>query len=277
MAAENLKGDKTRKLIIQAVLVILSISALIPFCWMVLMSFKPGAEVDMPSPFPSRWQPENYRRVFELVPYAKYYFNSIFIAAWSTFLVLLTSSMAAFAFARIQWPGRDSLFKLYLATMMIPGLVTMVPNFSLMVNLRLLDSYMGLIIPGAFSAFGTFMLRQFMLSIHPALDEAAVMDGATPWQVFWDVIMPLARPGIITLGIFTFMGSYGSFLWPLIMTKSDHIYTLPIGMLYFDSQYARETNTLMASSVMSILPLIIIFLLGQKFIVKGVMLGSVKG
>lgn len=277
MAADGVRGESRRRFWVHVGLVTLAVLSLIPFVWMMLMSVKPLMEVESLNPLPSVWRFDNYGSVFENVPFARYYFNSLFIALWVTFLVCLTSSMAAFAFSRLRWPGRDLIFKAYLATMMIPGLVTMVPNYGLMVRLGFLDSYVGLIVPAAFSAFGTFLLRQFMLSIHPSLDESAEIDGASPWCVFWDVIMPLARPGIITLAIFTFMGSYGSFLWPLIMTKSQSLYTLPIGMLYFDSQYQRMTNVLMAASVMNVVPLIIVFLFGQRFFVKGLMLGAVKG
>ncbi|MFN3730119.1 MAG: carbohydrate ABC transporter permease [Fimbriimonadaceae bacterium] len=277
MAADGVRGESRRRFWVHVGLVALAVLSLIPFVWMMLMSVKPLMEVESLNPLPSVWRFDNYGSVFENVPFARYYFNSLFIALWVTFLVCLTSSMAAFAFSRLRWPGRDLIFKAYLATMMIPGLVTMVPNYGLMVRLGFLDSYVGLIVPAAFSAFGTFLLRQFMLSIHPSLDESAEIDGASPWCVFWDVIMPLARPGIITLAIFTFMGSYGSFLWPLIMTKSQSLYTLPIGMLYFDSQYQRMTNVLMAASVMNVVPLIIVFLFGQRFFVKGLMLGAVKG
>jgi multiple sugar transport system permease protein len=155
--------------------------------------------------------------------------------------------------------------------------VTMIPNYTLMVKLHLLDSYQGLIVPAAFSAFGTFLLRQFMLTIPPALDEAAEMDGATKWQLFWDVIMPLARPGLLTLAILTFMGNYGSFFWPLILIKSEPLRTLPIGMLFFDSNYGRQTNLIMAASVMNIIPLVLLFMVSQKFLVRGIQLGAVKG
>lgn len=272
-----MKPQTKGKIAVHLTLIALSALALLPFIWMVLASFKSLPDISSPDPIPSTWHPENYLAVFKQVPFARYYFNSVFISAWITFLVVLTSSMAAYAFSRLQWPGRDVLFRMYLATMMIPGLVTMIPNFSLMVQLRLLDSYQGLIIPASFSAFGTFLLRQFMLSIHPSLDEAAEIDGARPWQVFWDVIMPMSKPGLATLAIFTFMGSYGSFFWPLVMIKSEYLRTLPIGMLYFDSQYGRETNLIMAASVMSVIPLILLFVAGQKFFVRGIQLGAVKG
>ncbi len=258
-------------------LMVLSITTILPFLWMVLTSFKPLQEVEQTNLVPKSWQPHNYGDVFRQVSFARYYANSAFVAAWVTFLTLLTSSMAAFAFSRLKWSGRDHLFKLYLATMMIPGVVTMIPNYTIMVRLHLLDSFTGLIVPASFSAFGTFLLRQFMLTIPPALDEAAHMDGASPWQVMWDVILPLARPGLITLAVFTFMGNYGSFFWPLIMVKSDALRTLPIGLMYFDSMYGRTTNLLMAASVMSIIPPALIFILLQKHLVKGIQLGAVKG
>ncbi|MBM4037718.1 MAG: carbohydrate ABC transporter permease [Planctomycetes bacterium] len=280
-----------------AVLVLIAATMLIPFLWMVLASFKPLEEVESLNPFPTRlvsakdvapfdqgvlrriarYVPRNYVEVFKQIPFARYYFNSLFVAAWVTFLQCLTSSMAAYAFSRLHWRGRDHVFRLYLATLMIPGVVTMIPNYTLMVKLGLLDSYAGLIVPASFSAFGTFLLRQFMLTIPPSLDEAAAIDGASHWQVFWDVILPLARSGLITLGIFTFLGNYGSFFWPLILIKSEHLRTLPIGMLYFDTMYGRQTNLIMAASVMNIIPLIILFIVSQKFIVKGIQLGAVKG
>jgi len=260
-----------------AVLIVVGITTLTPFAWMVLASFKPLQEVEALNPFPSRWMPENYRKVFEQIPFARYYFNSVFVALWVTFLQCLTSSMAGYAFARLRWPGRDRVFQLYLATLMIPGVITMIPNYAMLVGLGLLDSYVGLIVPAAFGAFGTFLMRQFMLTIPAALDEAAEIDGASHWQVFWDVVMPLARPGLIALAIFTFLGNYHSFYWPLVVIKSEHLRTLPIGMLYFDTVYGRQTNLIMAASVMNVAPLILLFVATQRFLVQGIQLGAVKG
>jgi len=256
---------------------LMAATMLLPFLWMVSTSLKPLQEVESLNPIPSKLQPQNYAQVFKQIAFARYYFNSIFVSAWVTFLTCFSSAMAGYAFSRLRWPGRDLVFKLYLATMMIPGFVTIIPNFALMVRLHLVDSYFGLIIPASFSAFGTFLMRQFMLTIHPALDESASIDGAGPWRIFADIILPLARPGLLTLAIFTFMGSYGSFFWPLIMIKSDYLRTLPIGMLFFDSVNQKQTNLLMAASVMNIAPLIVLFVCTQKFLVKGIQLGAVKG
>ncbi len=224
-----------------------------------------------------RFQWSNYIEVFRQIPFLRYYWNSLFVAAAITFLKVFTSSLAAFAFARLQWPGRDKVFLMYLATMMLPGLVMMIPNYQIMIYLGLVDTMLGLILPGAFTAFGVFLLRQFMLTIPTSLDEAAAIDGASKWRLYWDIILPLARPGLITLTIFVFIQSYHSFFWPLVMLKSQHKYTLPIGLLFFESHRAQQTNLLMAAVAMSIIPLIIVFVLLQKYLVKGIQLGAVKG
>jgi multiple sugar transport system permease protein len=251
----------------------------LPFLWMVLASFKPLNEINSLNPIPQEWHPENYSAVWNSkdILFRRYYFNSLFVAGWVTLLTCLTSSMAAYAFSRLAWPGRDTVFKLYLATLMIPGIVTMIPNYALMVRLNLLDSYLGLIVPASFSAFGTFLMRQFMFTIPSSLDEAASIDGATHWQLFWDVILPLSRSGLIVLAIFTFLGNFGSFFWPLVLITSEHLRTLPIGMLYFDTAYGRQTTLIMAASVMNVAPLIVLFVLLQKHLVKGIQLGAIKG
>ena len=270
-------GHAMRRLLAYALLLAAAATMLAPFVWMVSASLKPLSEVELGNWIPHSWRFDNYPEVTRQVAFGKYYFNSVFIALWVTFLQVLTSSMAAYAFSRIQWPGRDRIFLLYLATLMIPGVVTMVPNYWVMNKLRLVNTYIGLIVPAAFSAYGTFLLRQFMLGIPTSMDEAAQMDGAGHWRVYWDVIMPLARPGLITLAIFTFMGAYQSFFWPLVMIKDDWLRTLPIGLLYFDNSFGQQTNLLMAASVMTMIPLIVLFVIGQRFFVRGIQLGAVKG
>ncbi|MFP4143901.1 MAG: carbohydrate ABC transporter permease [Phycisphaeraceae bacterium] len=257
----------------------LSLVLVLPFVWMILTSFKDLAEVNLPTWLPGArgWHPENYRQVFEQIPFARYYANSVFIACWVTFLQVFTSSLAAFAFARLKWPGRDKVFLIYLATMMLPGLVMMIPNFQTMIFLGLVDTMIGVILPLAFTAFGTFLLRQFMLTIPRELDEAAAIDGASSWRIYWDIILPLSRPGLITLAIFTFMFAYNNFFWPLVMLRSEHKLTLPIGLLYFENTRSSETHLLMAAVAMSVIPMIIVFVTLQKYLVKGIQLGAVKG
>ena len=270
------------------VLALLGMMIALPFVWMVGASFKTLDQVQNVQIVAKHPTLENYPIVLTVKPdpvthkmlnlqYGRWYFNSLFIAVGSTFLQVLTSALAAFAFARLKWKGRDSVFMLYLATMMIPGVVLMIPNFQAMVSLHFINTYHGLIIPAAFSAFGTFLLRQFMLSISPALDEAATIDGAGAWTIFWDIVMPLARPGIIALTIITFIGAYQSFFWPLIMLNNDQLFPMSVGMLNLSSSYGTETNYIMAATVMNVAPLIVIFIVFQKFLVSGLQLGGVKG
>lgn len=280
-------GRFLRLFSLNVVLTLISLTLVLPFIWMVLTSLKPLEEVGMESWLPTRWMWSNYRAILGLVDeedirlvginYTRWYWNSIFVASWVTFGQVFTSSLAAFSFSRLRWPGRDKVFLLYLATMMLPGLVMMIPNYQIMITLGLVDTYVGLILPASFSAFGTFLLRQFMMSIPSDLDEAAEIDGASKWQLYWDVILPLCRPGLITLSIFTFVMNYNSFFWPLVMLKSTHRYTLPVGLLFFDSTQGQQTNLLMAGITFSVIPMIIVFVLLQKYLVKGIQLGAVKG
>ncbi|HWA82407.1 MAG TPA: carbohydrate ABC transporter permease, partial [Fimbriimonadaceae bacterium] len=206
----KLRDRRTTLAFTYAILGLFAVTTIAPFLWMLLTSFKSLDAVDKPGLMPKEWHGDNYRQVFSQIPFGLYYLNSFLIAAWVTFLTVLTSAMAAFAFARLRWRGRNAVFLLYLGTMMIPGIVTMIPNYVIVVKMHLLDSYTGLIVPASFSAFGTFLLRQFMLGIPSALDEAAIIDGADPWRVFWDVILPIAKPGLAALAILTFLGNYGS-------------------------------------------------------------------
>jgi ABC-type glycerol-3-phosphate transport system permease component len=262
-----------------AALALLGATFTVPFLWQVMLSVSSLTDVDRltQTGTPPTLLPGNYPQVFEKVDFGRYFFNSIFIAGWATILQMITCAMAAYAFARIKWPGRDKVFLLYLATLMIPGAVLMVPNFAIVLGLGMFNDYTGLIIPGAFSAYGTFLLRQFMLGIPASLDEAAAIDGAGHWRIFSEVILPLSRPGLIVLAIFAFLFNYGSFFWPLVLVKDDNLRTLPIGLMAFDSTYGRETPLIMAASLMAMVPPTVIFIVLQKYLVKGIQLGAVKG
>ena len=271
-------------------LILLGFMLAMPFVWMAGASLKSRAEIESGGVHvvPQKMNAQNYPILFGELPepvtgeklelkFGRWFFNSIFIAFSNTLIQVLTSALAAFAFSRLEWRGRDSVFLLYLATMMIPGLTLMIPNFQVMVWLGFLNTYHGLIIPASFSAFGTFLLRQFMLGIPKAMDEAAHIDGASKCQTFTDVILPLARPGLIALALITFIFQYQQFFWPLIMLNDQQFFPLPVGLLELDSTYGQQTELIMAAATITVTPLIVLFVVFQKFLVRGIQLGGVKG
>jgi multiple sugar transport system permease protein len=253
--------------------------ALFPFLWMISTSLKSDSEVLIYPPvwFPSPPIWENYPAVLQLVPFGRFLVNTIIVAVSVTLLELVTSSFAAYAFARLRFPGRDKLFLLYLGTLMIPGQVTIIPNFLLMSWLGWVDSYLALIVPAAFSAFGTFLLRQFFLSIPPELEQAARIDGCSYFGIYRHIILPLSGPALATLSVFAFMTQWNAFLWPLIVTNKETMRTLTVGIRYFGDEAAGQFNYLMAGTVMSIIPILIVFLLLQRYFVRGVALTGMGG
>ncbi len=257
---------------------------------------------------PRSWRWENFAEVWDIIPFGRYYVNSLLVAAAVTIGQTFTSACAAYAFSRLQWKGRDLLFTAYMATMMVPFAVTMIPNFVAMkmlpeilqqlvpwvdwMSLRVLgrssddpgvgrlvglDSYFALIVPLMFSAYGTFLLRQFFIGIPRELDEAAEIDGCSHWMIFTRIILPLSLPGLATLAIFTFLGVWGNFLWPLVVTNQSELNTLPVGLLSFQGQYGTEWALMMAAALLMLVPVVVIFLCGQRFFVSGLTTGAVKG
>jgi len=255
------------------------ITMIVPFLWMLSTSLK---DVGSVFTYPVRWIPspvvwKNYADVMRVVPFARFYFNSVFVALVVTLGQVFTSSLAAYAFARLNFPGRDKLFFAYLATMMIPGSVTMIPVYVLMRLLGWVDTYKALIIPAMFSAYGTFMLRQFFMTLPKDLEDAAKIDGCGYIGIYWKIILPLSKPALATLTTFTFMGSWGSFMWPLLVTNTMELKTLPVGLESFQSIYTTSWTLLMAGSVMAMLPIIVIFMFNQRFFVEGIKLTGIKG
>lgn len=265
-----------------AIYVVLTLGALwmiFPFVWMVSTSFKTNhAVLAMPPQLiPHPFTLDNYRRVQEAFPVWRFLLNSVFVSVTATVGQLLTSSMAAYAFARLQWRWRDTVFLLYLATLMIPQQVTLTPLFILMKYLQWTDTYQALILPGIFSAFGTFLMRQFFLTIPRSLEEAAFVDGASHWTVFSRIILPLAGPALGTLGVFAFMSNWNSFLWPLVVVGDPNLMTLPLGLATLQGRWTTEWNLVMAGAVLNVLPMIAVYMVAQKQFVKGVTLTGIKG
>ena len=258
----------------------LGILVCFPFIWMVRSSVMLETEANI---FPPIWIPsqlslENYIGALTIQPFARYILNSLVIALAVTAGQIFTSSLGAYAFARLRFPGRDRLFLLYLATMMIPSQVTLVPSYVLASWLGWLDKFAALIIPGLFSAYSTFLMRQFLLGIPKELEDAARIDGAGYFRTYATIIMPLAEPAIATVALLSFMGSWTSFLWPLIVIRSSEMRTIPVGLAALQQQQGYVNfPQLMAGSVMALLPIMILFLLLQRYYMEGVATTGIKG
>jgi multiple sugar transport system permease protein len=260
-----------------AALILGSLIMLAPFLIMLAVSLWPN-EAFMARRFPiSQITLGNYLETFRVLPFGRYFLNSTIVAVTVTVFQIMISSLAAFAFARLRFRGRETIFLGYLATLMIPSQVTLIPNFLIIRNLGWYDTYQALIVPTLFSALSTFLLRQYYRSIPLDLDEAARMDGASSLRIWWQVIVPLSWPVMSALAIFTFQGTWNDFLWPLVVTGTDKMRTIPIGLSYFVGQYSTAWNLLMAGSVIALLPVLVIYLLAQKTFVQGITLTGMGG
>ncbi len=263
-----------------AALIAGSIVALIPFLWMLTSSFKEPARVFAQPPqwIPSPWLWSNYSKALTVMPFALYTWNTVKITAVCLVGQLLSCSLVAFGFARMRFPGRNVLFILLLATMMLPPQVTMIPIFKIFSTLGWYDTFLPLTVPAFFAApFFVFLLRQYFMTIPHEMDEAARIDGAGTHQVFWRVLLPQAKPALATVAIFSFMTHWNDFLGPLIYLSSPAKRTLALGLYAFQGQYSTDWNYLMAASTVVMLPLLIVFFIGQRYFIQGVVISGVKG
>ncbi|MCC6747007.1 MAG: carbohydrate ABC transporter permease [Deltaproteobacteria bacterium] len=252
---------------------------LVPFLWMLSTSLKRSEGI---SAVPPQWIPqpvtlEHYRRLFAEVAFLRHFGNSLVVALGATLLSLLVNALAGYAFAKYRFPGRERLFALLLLTMMVPGQVTMMPVFMLLKELGLLNAYSGLILPASASVFAIFLIKQFMETLPDELLEAARIDGCSEWAIFWRIVLPLSKPVLATVGLFTFMGAWNEFLWALIVMLDEAKYTLPVALANLNGQHNTDWGLLMAGSVVVILPVVIVFLLLQRFYVRGITLSGLKG
>lgn len=266
-----------RDVLLHVALILGSFLVLMPFLIMLLGSLLPKAAILQRSFSLSDLTLRNYFATFEVVPFGRFYWNSLIVAIGTTLIQILTASLAAFAFARLRFWGRDTLFLLYLATLMIPFQVTMIPNFIIIRNFGWYNSYQALILPAAFSVFSTFLLRQYFMGIPMDMDEAARIDGAGSLRIWAQIILPLAGPVLATLAIFNFQASWNDFLWPLVITNTENMRTIPIGLSSFQGQYSTEWHLLMAGSVVALLPVLLIYIVGQKWFVQGITLSGLGG
>ena len=268
--------------LIWTLLVVVAVVMLLPILWMFATSLRPPAQSFSlpPSFFPTQWRWENYWHVItsERIGYPLLFWNSIYLAVAVTVLQLATCSLAAFAFARLRFPGRDLLFFTLLASMMIPGVVTMVPLFMIVSRLNLTDNHLSIILPAATSAFGIFLLRQFFLTLPSELSDAAKIDGAGYFTLYWRIMLPLVGPGLSTLGVFAFLGNWNSFLFPLLFLTSRDKMTLPLALVSLSGYMGSGSQSeILAAIFMSILPLALIFVFAQRFILQGIALSGIKG
>lgn len=267
----------TRQGALYAALIGGSVVMLAPFLVMLVVSLWPN-EAFLSRRFPlDQITLRNYVETFRVIPFGRYIFNSTIVTVTVTALQILISSLAAFAFARLRFRGREPLFLLYLATLMIPAQVTLIPNFLIIRSLGWYDTYMALIVPALFGALSTFLLRQYYRGIPLEMDEAARMDGAGSLRIWWQVIVPLSWPVMAALAVFTFQATWNDFLWPLVVTGSDQMRTIPIGLSYFVGQYGTAWNLLMAGSMIALLPVLVIYLLAQKTFIQGITLTGMGG
>ena len=251
---------------------------LVPFIWMVTGSFRSEADLFAApgSLFPTKWTLHGYTSIWQELPFLRLLLNSFIFAGVTTVLLLLFDSMTAYALARMKFRGSNLLFWLVIATLMIPFQVTLIPVFIELFNFGWLDTYQGLIIPRATSAFGIFMLRQFFLSVPRELDEAALIDGAGHFRIYWKIILPLAKPALATLAVLHFMNLWNDLLWPLIVTSSTDMRTLPAGLTLFGGQHVTDHAVLLAGATISLVPLALAFMLAQRYFVAGVATTGLK-
>lgn len=250
-----------------------------PLAWMVMASVMPAGEA---SAYPMSWVPsalslEHYRALFSRLEIVRYIANSALIAGAVTLISLVVNSMAGYAFAKLSFPGRERVFRGLVATLVVPGQVTMLPLFMLLKYLGLINSFWGVIVPGMASVFGIFLFRQYALSIPDSLLDAARIDGAGEWRIYRSIVLPLCKPILLTLAVFTFMGTWNDFMWPLVVLTDSRLHTLPVALANLSGEHVQDTELMMAGALLTVLPVIVLYALLQRYYIEGIMVGSIKG
>jgi multiple sugar transport system permease protein len=278
-----MRASVPRRIGLYAALVVAALVMIVPFYWTLSTSFKLPGDVFSGNLIPNPFTLENYQDVFRRLPFATYFLNSVIVSASIVGLNVVFGTAAAYAFAKLRFPGRDLLFFIFLLTLMVPFQVNLIPLYRIMVELHKaiptigVDTYFGLIAPGAIQVFGIFLMRQFLRSIPDEILESARMDGASEWRILRSIVFPLAAPGMATLAIFTFIGAWNDFLWPLIVTNSDEMRTLPVGLALLARRNTVVWGQTMAGTVVAVAPMVVIFLVLQRRFIEGLTAGSVKG
>ncbi|HUJ12664.1 MAG TPA: carbohydrate ABC transporter permease [Thermoanaerobaculia bacterium] len=265
--------------IINALLIATAVLTILPLVWMISASLMPTGEATLFPPrfFPSHVTIAHYHELFSRMNFGRTFANSMIISVGITLISLLLNSMAGYAFAKLRFGGRDKLFNVLVAALVIPTQVGMLPLFLILKTVHLVNSYWGVILPSMATIFGIFLIRQFMISIPDDLLDAARIDGAGEFRIYWSIVLPLARPVLVTLAIFMFMSAWNDFMWPLIVLTDNAKYTLPVAVANLVGEHVQDTELMMASSVLTVLPVLILFLALQRHYIAGIMVGSVKG
>ena len=264
--------------LIYLILSVGSFIMILPFVWMASTAFKTYQEtLAVPIKwFPSKFQLDNFKEVLNRLNFGRYYVNTIIVTVSITLIQALFCSMAAYGFARIKFPGRGVLFIILLSMLMIPQQMTLLPSFVLLAQLRWLDTFLALIIPNLFSAYGTFFLRQFFLSLPAELEEAAIIDGSSRWGIYWRIFLPLSTTALAAFGVFTVLWAWNDLMWPLIMTSRESIRVLSVGVATLVGQYSTRNHWLMAAAMLATTPMIVLFIFLQKQFIAGITITGIK-
>jgi len=267
-----------RAIALYTALIVMAWFALFPILWALSGSLKKESEVTEPTLFPRHPQWSNYGEVFQLMPFWRMFLNTVFYAGCVTAGQVFFCSLAGYAFARLRFKGRDVLFVAYLGTLMVPLTVTVIPQFILMRTFGWTDTPWSMIVPGLFgSAFGTYLMRQFFHTLPKDLEEAAILDGCSPWQVYWRVLLPHTRPAVMVLAVLTWMNVWNDFLWPLLMIQRNSISPLTLGLVNLQGEYTSKWPVLMAASMLILLPLVVIYAVAQRAFIRGIALSGFGG
>jgi len=273
------QAEKARRLAVHILLAVGALLMIMPFLWMISTSFKSFADSMSVPPkwLPVEWHPDNYLRVIQTIDFGTYYLNTVIVTVGRTGGQLILCSLAAYAFASLRFPFKNAIFLALLAVLMVPSQVVMIPSFVIMREFNWLDTFYVLIVPGIFSAFGTFLLRQFFMTLPKDLEEAAKIDGCSYFRIYWNIYLPLSKAALVSLAIFTILASWNDLLWPLIMTSSEEMRVLSIGISSFQGQHSTDYPLLMAGALMATLPIIILFIFLQRYFIEGIAMNGIKG
>lgn len=272
-------AGKASRLAVHILLAVGALLMIMPFLWMISTSFKSFADSMSVPPkwLPVEWHPDNYLRVIQTIDFGTYYLNTVIVTVGRTTGQLILCSLAAYAFASLRFPFKNAIFLALLAVLMVPSQVVMIPSFVIMREFNWLDTFYVLIVPGIFSAFGTFLLRQFFMTLPKDLEEAAKIDGCSYFRIYWNIYLPLSKAALVSLAIFTILASWNDLLWPLIMTSSEEMRVLSIGISSFQGQHSTDYPLLMAGALMATLPIIILFIFLQRYFIEGIAMNGIKG